>query len=171
MGGGVGSYYGCSSCGAFAKAADLEGVVAGEPRYREVWPGERPSLVIPEPAPKRGTGDVWAEIIAEARPGPVRDLYVARREQGIAKYGTPLQRDNGRDHVTDAIQEALDGLAYARAARTEDGHWTHEGIQLIEMAEYLFVDALTLLLEARPHTRPAHPDPGSLPEQPEVTDP
>lgn len=40
-----------------------------------------------------------------------------RRAQGLARYGTPLQYDNGRDHWTDAYQEFLDGVAYLHAAR------------------------------------------------------
>lgn len=44
------------------------------------------------------------------------DMYT-RREQGLARYGTPLQYDNGRDHWTDAYQEALDLVVYLHAAR------------------------------------------------------
>ena len=36
-----------------------------------------------------------------------------RRSFGLAKYGTVLQANNGRDWRTDALQEALDGVAYA----------------------------------------------------------
>lgn len=72
-------------------------------------------LVAAQPPPT-GDGDVWAELIADEPPGPIRDLMIARREQGIVKYGRPLGRDNGRDHVADAVQEALDGMAYAHAA-------------------------------------------------------
>lgn len=66
--------------------------------------------------PPTGDGDVWSEVLADEPPGPLRDLMAARREQGIAKYGRPLGRTNGRDHIADAMQEALDGIAYARAA-------------------------------------------------------
>lgn len=68
-----------------------------------------------QPAPIPNTGDVWAEIIAETpETDPLRTLFIARREMGIAKYGTPLGRGNGRDFRADAIQEAVDGIAYAR---------------------------------------------------------
>ncbi len=40
----------------------------------------------------------------------------ARHEFGLAKYGTPLRTANGRDALVDALQEALDGMVYARAA-------------------------------------------------------
>ena len=69
----------------------------------------------PQPPPIPDTGDVWAEVIADTpETDPLRPLFVARREMGIAKYGTALGRGNGRDFRADAIQEALDGIAYAR---------------------------------------------------------
>lgn len=71
----------------------------------------------PQPAPRPADGDVWAEIIETLRPGTeLYDAAVARRQMGIDKYGTPLQRDNGRDHAIDEAQELLDAAAY-RAAR------------------------------------------------------
>ncbi len=36
-----------------------------------------------------------------------------RRQLGIARYGTPLQRGNGRDFRTDLLQELLDAAVYA----------------------------------------------------------
>lgn len=70
----------------------------------------------PQPAPVPAQGDVWAEIIAELPKGHVlRPLAIARRQQGIERYGVPLQRDNGRDHLMDALQEALDLMVYLRA--------------------------------------------------------
>lgn len=43
-----------------------------------------------------------------------------RRPQfGLAKYGTPLQANNGRDALKDAYEEALDLLVYLRQALTE----------------------------------------------------
>lgn len=36
-----------------------------------------------------------------------------RDRMGRAKYGTPLQPNNGRDHLTDAYQEMLDAAVYA----------------------------------------------------------
>jgi transcriptional regulator with XRE-family HTH domain len=75
-----------------------------------------PPELAPQPPPTNSTGDVWQELIDVEPPGPIRDLMIARREQGIAKYGRPLGRENGRDHTADAIQEALDGTAYSTAA-------------------------------------------------------
>jgi hypothetical protein len=39
----------------------------------------------------------------------------ARDHQGRAKYGTPLQAENGRDALMDAYQEALDMCVYSQA--------------------------------------------------------
>jgi len=78
------------------------------------------SILYPQPAPLASDGDVWAEIIAELdATDPLRALAVERRAQGIERYGTPLQRDNGRDHLVDALQEAMDLWVYLRAAGLE----------------------------------------------------
>jgi hypothetical protein len=49
----------------------------------------------------------------------VQDLVIAdiaeRKRVGIERYGTPLQVENGRDHLIDAYQEALDLVMYLRA--------------------------------------------------------
>lgn len=53
--------------------------------------------------------------------GPhIHDLVVAdmlgRKQLGQRKYGTPLQADNGRSHLQDAYEEALDLAVYLKAA-------------------------------------------------------
>ncbi len=63
-----------------------------------------------EPPPKPSTGDVWELVMADMK---------ARREFGIAKYGTPLQANNGRDALKDAYEEALDLCVYLRQAMEE----------------------------------------------------
>jgi len=70
-------------------------------------------VLTPQPSPTNEAGDLWATIIAREEDATLRDLFAARREQGIAKYGRPLGLGNGRDFRADAIQEALDGLVYA----------------------------------------------------------
>ena len=77
----------------------------------------------PQPPPTAGHGDVWLDVV-EAMPGvglmprgPLMVDMMQRRAQGLARYGTPLQYDNGRDHWVDAYQEYLDGVAYLWAAR------------------------------------------------------
>ena len=70
---------------------------------------------VEQPAPLPGTGDVWQEVIDGEPLAVLRELYVARRALGVARYGTPLQRGNGRDHLRDALEEALDLMAYLKA--------------------------------------------------------
>lgn len=68
----------------------------------------------PEPAPRPSTeadGPTMHELAAEA----IR----ARADFGLAKYGTPLRPFDGRNHNTDVIDELIDGLVYAFAARQE----------------------------------------------------
>ena len=49
---------------------------------------------------------IWDLVVADMRR---RDLI------GTLKYGTPLTADNGRDHLQDAYEEALDLAVYLRA--------------------------------------------------------
>lgn len=66
------------------------------------------NLSTPQPPPKPGTAaPTWELVIADMK---------ARDDFGRAKYGTPLRSDNGRDHLVDAYQEALDLCVYLRAA-------------------------------------------------------
>lgn len=79
-----------------------------------------------QPKPNGGLGDVWGEIIAglkllPAWGSPPREKLVAmceaRRAVGIARYGQPLRRHDGRDHRRDLVEECLDGAAYACSQR------------------------------------------------------
>lgn len=45
----------------------------------------------------------------------IEDL-IERKAHGLREYGVTLQASNGRDHLVDAYQEALDLVAYLRAA-------------------------------------------------------
>lgn len=44
----------------------------------------------------------------------IKDM-LARADVGLDRYGTMLKADNGRDHLVDAYQEALDLACYLRA--------------------------------------------------------
>jgi hypothetical protein len=57
----------------------------------------------PEPAPRPGSQDVTDLLIAFLR---------QRAEAGQQKYGRPLQTNNGRDALMDALQESLDLCQY-----------------------------------------------------------
>lgn len=59
----------------------------------------------PEPTPTEER-PVWELVIEDMQ---------SRDQVGRGKYGTPLQASNGRDHLVDAYQEALDLVVYLRA--------------------------------------------------------
>lgn len=63
----------------------------------------------PAPTPTAGPA-IWDLVIA--------DMH-ARDQLGRAKYGTPLQANNGRDALLDAYQEALDLCVYLRQGIAE----------------------------------------------------
>lgn len=83
---------------------------------------KHPSLTGQQPAPQPGRGDMWASVIerydGQINPALV-DIFKARREQGLAKYNTPLQADNGRDICKDIADETLDRIVYAEQAAQE----------------------------------------------------
>ncbi len=74
---------------------------------------------------QRGLFDEWAEQpVPKRTDGPhIADLVCVdiryRKEQGIKKYGTPLQAGNGRDALQDAYEEALDLCQYLKQAIIE----------------------------------------------------
>lgn len=63
-----------------------------------------------QPAPKPGGIDIWPLVL--------KDLE-ERVELGVARYGTVLQTNNGRDALLDAYEEALDLVIYLRQAIEE----------------------------------------------------
>ena len=64
------------------------------------------NITEPQSAPvPNDTLGVWDLVIADMK---------ARDDFGRAKYGTPLQVNNGRDALVDAYQEALDLCVYLR---------------------------------------------------------
>lgn len=73
-----------------------------------------------QPAPQPSTGDLWADVIERTEHPTLRALYEARRQQGIERYGTPLQRGNGRDFLSDALQEACDLVVYLEGTEDRD---------------------------------------------------
>lgn len=81
----------------------------------------------PEPMPKCEGVEVtphlltWIEsqaISPDKKQEIVRDI-LARHEYGLRKYGQPLMSEDGRDHINDARQEALDFLQYSQAAKLQ----------------------------------------------------
>lgn len=68
---------------------------------------EQPSPVVGNSPP------IWHVVIGD---------MLARDATGVAKYGTHLEANNGRDALTDAYQEALDLVVYLRQAIWERDH-------------------------------------------------
>lgn len=72
---------------------------------------ERRGLSKPEPDPVKTAGrPIWELVIEDMQ---------ERDRAGRAKYGTPLQANNGRDALVDAYQEVLDLAVYLRQAIEE----------------------------------------------------
>lgn len=75
-----------------------------------------------QPPPiKTDTPEIWPMIIRGLRenaPSATNDLLILacinRDAYGRSKYGVGLQVDNGREPLADALDEALDAMAYTR---------------------------------------------------------
>jgi hypothetical protein len=67
----------------------------------------RGGSVKPNPPPKKGKARPTVDLV-------LTDLR-ERKAMGIRKYGVAHQHDNGRDHLLDAYEEALDLAVYLRA--------------------------------------------------------
>ena len=93
-----------------------------------------------QPTPKPGGVAVWPLVIesvlrSEYVGVPQNDLTaelvqrMAERDRlGRERYGTPLQTENGRDALLDALEEALDLCAYTRQQYEQTKHgddWTN----------------------------------------------
>lgn len=88
-----------------------------------------------QPAPRAGRRDIPALVIRDllAREGVYGKARVnlaiahvqARRMQGIATYGTPLQAHNGRNAGRDVLDEQCDAAQYAlqKYEETENRRW------------------------------------------------
>lgn len=84
----------CAECGATEDDVELHPQAGRTPNT-------------PEPAPRPGTARAtWSLVMAD---------MLERDAAGAAKYGIRHQHDNGRDHLVDAYQEALDLALYLRA--------------------------------------------------------
>lgn len=96
--------------------------------------------VAKQPPPKPAQGDVWLEVLTALPPDldDLRPLCEARRQQRIETHGAPLQRDNGRDHPTDAIGALLDAAAHAWA-----GNLPELALECLRLAQRLEREALS----------------------------
>lgn len=77
-----------------------------------------------QPAPSEGDGismhDKVVDSLMTNRTRLIDDIR-ARRDIGLARYGTTLQSNNGRNPLLDMYQELLDALVYAEQYKTEGG--------------------------------------------------
>jgi len=63
---------------------------------------------------------MWLDAIAAVEaPEHVLEMFRARRQLGIERYGTPLQAHNGRDVLRDIAEETLDRIAYLQQLSAE----------------------------------------------------
>ena len=106
-----------------------------------------------QPAPRAGDGDVWASLMPRL-PLSLRPYAEARRLLGIERYGTPLQAHNGRDALTDALQEALDLAVYMQQAIIEQPYPRRDSDSLISIRDCAIAIAgrMTVLIERRAGT-------------------
>lgn len=88
------------------------------------------AVEVQQPVPSGGEGDCWQELIDAADHPALRALYVERRDLGIARYGQPLRRGDGRDEVRDLREELLDAMVYAQRLRRDSMVRTLEGLLL-----------------------------------------
>lgn len=133
-----------TSCGACGGPIDV-----GDEYFREgsekffhkccIGSPELPHALEPQPTPAQSSArPIWPVVIDETEklgstgtvpragnvPGIMPLLLAdmrARDEQGFAKYKVRLQAENGRDHLADAYQEALDESVHLRTAIEKDG--------------------------------------------------
>lgn len=70
-------------------------------------------LLEPQPSPVGDGDSVTDAALAMVTSPIVRELLLARREQGLARYGTELRSWNGRNPTADLAQELTDALLYA----------------------------------------------------------
>jgi hypothetical protein len=76
----------------------------------------------------------------------------ARHEFGVTKYGVPLVAHSDRDHLSDAYQEALDGVVYLRAEIEKRGGFgprSNQGLVALYMKQYEVAFGIRELLALR----------------------
>ena len=101
------------------------------------------SLLTPEPNPTAGHGDMWAQIIARLAPDdPLLPHCIERRQQGIDRYGVPLQTGNGRNCARDLFQEQMDSIAYAEQWLSSIDNADPHAAEAIEIADGIRWDSM-----------------------------
>ncbi len=79
----------------------------------------------PPPVAQPARTPAWELVIADCERSGVSQAVIddmrERDKLGRERYGVPLTSHNGRDHLIDAYQEALDFVVYLRAWLDERG--------------------------------------------------
>ena len=112
-------------------------------------------LLAPQPAPcpppmdALPITDVALHLAQRLPPGSVQQqLVLARRQQGIDRYGTTLCTHNGRDARADAGQEALDLAIYLHQLAHElRGRVTKDQMEGFMIVAASMLDVATGLME------------------------
>lgn len=104
------------------KAAGIESVALGI----KVERANRAATPEPPPIHRPGQGDIQGLVIDDLK---------ARREEGIRRYGTPLQAHNGRDAMNDLYQEILDAACYLKQVIEERGPCRAEPPKIPHLAD------------------------------------
>lgn len=90
-----------------------------------------------QPAPeKNDTRPIWDIVIEDMK---------QRNEEGVKKYGTPLQIFNGRDSLVDLYQELLDAVVYTRQ-KIEEQKYFQDNFEALEQASDDYIEELTTQL-------------------------
>lgn len=121
------------------------------------------SLNMPEPDPvPTSATPTWELVISYMEtlragyphPSIIDSVVVDMKERdafGRQKYGTPLQYNNGRNHLVDAYQEALDRVVYLRNELERLFHASHppfERIKSVVVAYEKAIDVMMIVKEA-----------------------
>lgn len=79
------------------------------------------TVVQQAPTRRADSVEVWPTLFDFAPTPAVRKAMEARHAFGVAKYGQALVTHDGRDTVTDALQELLDAAVYLQKHKIEHG--------------------------------------------------
>lgn len=84
-------------------------------------------LLTPQPKPQRKGvivyGHLRADLVDCQFSYELIELVEQRYYQGLVKYGQPLMSDDGRDTLSDAIQESIDLLYYIEKGILQGKDW------------------------------------------------
>jgi hypothetical protein len=83
--------------------------------------------------PQKGTGPAIINLVLDDLkdyPESLKSAFIRRASQGEFKYGYPLQANNGRDALTDALQEYMDAVLYLKQVLEEREKYSDEWYEI-----------------------------------------